>query len=107
MAMLGDFGNRGRRSPRIGRGRAHIPMAREQGADPTWSRREAQSLREKEEIVNYAVRFLFVDVPRLRTGAVFLAVAALGIFFSRGNRGPATTPQPVPAGDEATAAQRD
>jgi len=33
--------------------------------------------------VNYAVRFLFGDVPRQRTGAVFLVVAALGIFGFR------------------------
>jgi hypothetical protein len=37
--------------------------------------------------VNYAVRSLFGNVLRLRTGAVFLAVAALGIFVSGCNKG--------------------
>ncbi len=57
--------------------------------------------------MNYAVRFLFVDVPRLRTGAVFLAVAALGIFVSGCNRGQATTAMPVPEVEVATVEQRD
>ena len=84
----GDAGvssNHGRRSPRSGRGRAHTPIAREQGADPTWCRQEDPFLGikdQKEEIVNYAARFLIGDVPRQRTGAVFLAVAALGIFVA-------------------------
>ncbi len=57
--------------------------------------------------MNYAVRFLFGDVPRLRTGAVFLAVAALGIFVSGCNRGQATTAMPVPEVEVATVEQRD
>jgi membrane fusion protein (multidrug efflux system) len=57
--------------------------------------------------VNYAVRFLFGDVPRLRTGAVFLAVAALGIFVSGCSRGQATTATPVPEVEVATVEQRD
>jgi len=60
MVMLGDSTNDGRRSHRSGRGRAHTPIAREQGADPTWCRQEAPFLRtrdQKEEIVNYAARF--------------------------------------------------
>src|SRR5260370_248059 len=90
-----------------GRGRAHTPIAREIAADPTWRREEAPSLgvqEQKEEIVNYVIRFLFGDVPRLRTGAVFLAVAALGIFVSGCNRGQATTATPVPDGESAKAA---
>src|SRR5260370_2132323 len=93
-----------------GRGRAHTPIARELAADPTWRREEAPSLgvqEQKEEIVNYAIRFLFGDVPRLRTGAVFLAVAALGIFVSGCNRGQATTATPVPEVEVATAETRD
>jgi len=41
--------------------------------------------------VNYAVSFLFGKVPRLHSGAVFLAVAALGIFVSGCNKSQATT----------------
>src|SRR6266850_4694451 len=62
---------------------------------------------QKEEIVNYAVRFLFGDVPRQRTGAVFLSVAALGIFVSGCNRSQATTATPVPEVEVATVEQRD
>src|SRR5712664_3472761 len=93
-----------------GRGRAHAPIAREIAADPTWHREEAPSLgvqEQKEEIVNYVIRFLFGDVPRLRTGAVFLAVAALGIFVSGCNRGQATTATPVPEVEVATVETRD
>src|SRR5258707_9097541 len=93
-----------------GRGRAHTPIAREIAADPTWRREEAPSLgvqEQKEEIVNYVIRFLFGDVPRLRTGAVFLAVAALGIFVSGCNRGQATTATPVPEVEVTTVETRD
>ncbi len=93
-----------------GRGRAHTPIAREIAADPTWRREEAPSLgvqEQKEEIVNYVIRFLFGDVPRLRTGAVFLAVAALGIFVSGCNRGQATTATPVPEVEVAKVETRD
>jgi len=105
-----DSSNHGRRSPRSGRGRAHTPIAREKAADPTWHRQEATSLgvqEQKEEIVNYAVRFLFGDVPRQRTGAVFLAVAALGIFVSGCNKSQATTATPMPEVEVATVEQRD
>ncbi len=47
-------------------------------------------------LVNHAVRFLVGDVPRPRTGAVFLALAALGIFVSGCNKSQATTAAPVP-----------
>jgi len=57
--------------------------------------------------VNYAVRFLFGKVPRLRSGAVFLAVAALGIFVSGCNKTQATTATPVPEVEVATVEQRD
>jgi membrane fusion protein (multidrug efflux system) len=57
--------------------------------------------------VNYAVRFLFGDVPRQRTGAVFLAVAALGIFVSGCNKSQATTATPMPEVEVATVEQRD
>jgi membrane fusion protein (multidrug efflux system) len=57
--------------------------------------------------VNYAVRFLFGKVPRLRSGAVFLAVAALGIFVSGCNKLQATTATPVPEVEVATVEQRD
>jgi len=105
-----DSSNHGRRSPRSGRGRAHTPIAREKAADPTWHRQEATSLgvqEQKEEIVNYAVRFLFGDVPRQRTGAVFLAIAALGIFVSGCNKSQATTATPMPEVEVATVEQRD
>jgi RND family efflux transporter MFP subunit len=41
--------------------------------------------------VNYAVRFLFGKVPRLHSGTVFLALAALGIFVSGCNKSQAAT----------------
>jgi RND family efflux transporter MFP subunit len=62
---------------------------------------------QKEEIVNYAVRFLFGDAPRRRTGAVFLAVAALGIIVSGCNKGQAAIGTPVPEVEVATVEQRD
>ena len=97
-------------SPRSGRGRAHSPIAREKAAEPTWCRQEAQFLGiqdPKEKIVNYAVRFLFGKVPRQHTGAVFLAVAALGIFVSGCNKSQATTGTAVPEVEVATVEQRD
>jgi len=60
-----------------------------------------------EEIMNYAVRFLVGDVARLRTGAVFLAVAALGIFVSGCNKSQATTATPIPEVEVATVETRD
>jgi RND family efflux transporter MFP subunit len=57
--------------------------------------------------MNYAIRFLFGDVLRLRIGAVFLAVAALGIFVSGCNKSQATTATPVPEVGVATVEQRD
>jgi len=57
--------------------------------------------------VNYAVRFLFGDVPRRRIGAVFLAVAAFGIFVSGCNKGQAAIGTPVPEVEVATVEQRD
>ncbi len=57
--------------------------------------------------MNYAVRFLFGKVPRLRSGAVFLAVAALGIFVSGCNKSQATTTTSVPEVGVATVEQRD
>jgi len=57
--------------------------------------------------VNYAVRFLFGDVPRQRTGAVFLVVAALGIFVSGCNKSQATAAMSVPEVEVATVEQRD
>ncbi len=57
--------------------------------------------------MNYAVRFLFGDVLRLRTGAVFLAVAALGIFVSGCNKSQATTATPIPEVGVATVETRD
>jgi RND family efflux transporter MFP subunit len=106
----GDSSNHSRRSPRSCRGRAHTPIAREQGADPTWCRQEDPFLGikdQKEEIVNYAARFLIGDVPRQRTGAVFLAVAALGIFVSGCNKSQATTAMSIPEVEVATVEQRD
>jgi RND family efflux transporter MFP subunit len=61
----------------------------------------------KEKIVNYAVRFLFGKVPRPHFGAVFLAVAALGIFVSGCNKSQATTKTPVPEVGVTTVEQRD
>jgi RND family efflux transporter MFP subunit len=61
----------------------------------------------KEEIVNYAARSLFGNVLRPYSGAVFLAVAALGIFISGCNRSQATTATPVPEVEVATVEQRD
>jgi len=58
-------------------------------------------------LVNHAVRFLVGDVPRLRTGAVFLAVAALGIFVSGCNKSQAKTAAPVPEVEVARVATRD
>jgi len=57
--------------------------------------------------VNYTVRFLFGKVPRLRSGTVFLAVAALGIFVSGCNKTQATTTTPVPEVGVITVEQRD
>jgi RND family efflux transporter MFP subunit len=57
--------------------------------------------------MNYAIRFPFGDVLRLRIGAVFLAVAALGIFVSGCNKSQATTATPVPEVVVATVEQRD
>ena len=57
--------------------------------------------------MNYAVRFLFGDVPRGRIGAVFLAVAAFGIFVSGCNKGQAAIGTPVPEVEVATVEQRD
>jgi RNA polymerase sigma factor (sigma-70 family) len=39
-----DSSNPGRRRPRSGRGRAHTPITREKGTDPTWGRQEAPSV---------------------------------------------------------------
>ncbi len=58
-------------------------------------------------LVNYAVRFLVGDVPRLRTGAVFLAVASLGIFVPGCNKSQATTATPVPEVEVAMVETRD
>ncbi len=58
-------------------------------------------------LVNHAVRSLVGDVPRLRTGAVFLAVAALGIFVSACNKSQATTAAPVPEVEVAAIETRD
>ena len=58
-------------------------------------------------LVNHAVRFLVGDVPRPRTGAVFLALAALGIFVSGCNKSQATTAAPVPEVEVARVATRD
>jgi len=57
--------------------------------------------------VNYAARFLIGDAPRQRTGAVFLAVAALGIFVSGCNKSQATAAMSVPEVEVATVEQRD
>jgi RND family efflux transporter MFP subunit len=57
--------------------------------------------------VNYAVRFRFCKVPRLRCGAVFLAVAALGIFVSGCNKSQATTTTSVLEVGVATVETRD
>jgi RND family efflux transporter MFP subunit len=85
-------------------------MAREKSAHPTWCWQKAQFLGiqdQKEVIVNYAVRFLLGAVLRLRIGAVFLAVGALGIFASSCNRGRAATSTPTPEVEVATVEQRD
>ncbi len=57
--------------------------------------------------MNYAVRFLFGDVPRQRTGAVFLVVAAVCIFVSGCNKSQATAAMSVPEVEVATVEQRD
>jgi RND family efflux transporter MFP subunit len=57
--------------------------------------------------VNYAVRFLLGKVTRLRSGAVFLGVAALGIIVSGCNKSQATTKTPVPEVGVVTVEQRD
>jgi membrane fusion protein (multidrug efflux system) len=57
--------------------------------------------------VNYAVRFLFGSVPRRRSGAVFLAAAALSIFVAGCSRSQATTATPVPEVEVATVETRD
>jgi membrane fusion protein (multidrug efflux system) len=104
------FSNHGRRSHLSGSGRALTPIARERAADPAWHRQEATSVglqQQKEDIVNYAVRSLFGDVLRLRTGAVFLAIAVLGIFVSACNKSQATTATSVPEVEVATVETRD
>src|SRR5229473_1274570 len=58
-------------------------------------------------LVNHAVRSLVGDVPRLRTGAVFLAVAGLGIFVSACNKSQAAKAAPVPEVEVATVETRD
>jgi RND family efflux transporter MFP subunit len=58
-------------------------------------------------LMNYTVRFLVGDVPRLRTGAVFLAVAGLGIFVPGCNKSQATTATPVPEVEVAMVETRD
>ena len=58
-------------------------------------------------LVNHAVRFLVGDVPRPRTGAVFLAVATVGIFVSGCNKSQAKTAAPVPEVEVARVATRD
>ncbi len=58
-------------------------------------------------LMNYTVRFLVGDVPRLRTGAVFLAVAGLGIFVSACNKSQATTAAPAPEVEVAMVETRD
>jgi len=57
--------------------------------------------------VNYAVRFRFGKVPRLRSGAGFLALAALGIFVSGCNKSQATTTTSVLEVGVATVETRD
>ena len=57
--------------------------------------------------MNYAVRFLFGKVPRPHSGAIFLAVVALGIFVSGCNKSQATTTTPVPVVGVTTVEQRD
>jgi membrane fusion protein (multidrug efflux system) len=89
---------------------AYTYRSREKIGDPTWSRKEVPSegvQEQKEMIVNYAVRFLFGKVPRLHSGAVFLAVATLGIFVAGCNKSQATTTtSPLEVG-VATVEQRD
>src|SRR5258708_10444134 len=78
---------------------AYTHRSREKIGDPTSSRKEVPSSGvrdQKENIVNYVDRFLFGKVPRLRSGAVFLAVAALGIFISGCNKTQATTTPSLP-----------
>ena len=57
--------------------------------------------------MNYAVRFRFGKVPRLRSGAGFLALAALGIFVSGCNKSQATTTTSVLEVGVATVETRD
>jgi RND family efflux transporter MFP subunit len=57
--------------------------------------------------VNHAVRFPFDNVPRRRTGAVFLAVAGLSIFVSGCNKTQATAATPVPEVEVVPVEQRD
>lgn len=57
--------------------------------------------------MNYAVRFLFDKVPRLHSGAVFLAVATFGIFVSGCNKGQAAAAMPIPEVEVATVETRD
>jgi len=57
----------------------HTPIAQKQGADPTWRGQEAppiESSATKGGDRDYAARFLFGNVPRLLSGAIFVAVAA-------------------------------
>jgi len=90
---------------------AHIRRSRE-NKEPIQLgvRQEAPFLRtrdQKEEIVNYATCFLIGDVPRQRTGAVFLVVAALGIVVSGCSKSQATAAMSVPEVEVATVEQRD
>ena len=57
--------------------------------------------------MNHAVSSLFSKVPRLHSGAVFLAVAALGIFVSGCNKSLATTTTAPPEVGVVTVEQRD
>ncbi len=57
--------------------------------------------------MNYAVRSLFGSVPRLRSGAVFLAVAALSILVSGCNKTQARAATPVPEVEVVPVEQRD
>jgi membrane fusion protein (multidrug efflux system) len=54
-----------------------------------------------------AVRFLFGHVSRLLSNAVFLSVAAIGIFCSSCNRGRVSAATPAPEVEVATVERRD
>src|SRR6266436_3910200 len=56
-----------------------------------------RSRKNKEEIVSYAARFLFGNVPRLLSGAIFVAVAALCFITSAAAQNTAVTGS-VPSG---------